>query len=120
MPASVREAIECFVERHGTTEDGYVLQGTRAKHINHSTINNIWYQKLARKDMDIPEGMTIYGHRQFFAANCLAHNIPITDVAEWMGHKNIEVTFRIYRHLMPASIGRAAKLLDQDLHALTA
>ncbi|MFC6067062.1 tyrosine-type recombinase/integrase [Streptomyces ochraceiscleroticus] len=120
LPASVREAIERFVERHGTTEDGYVLQGTRAKHINHSTISYIWYRKLAGKDVDIPAGMTVYGHRHFFAANCLAHNIPITDVAEWMGHKNIEVTFRIYRHLMPASIGRAAKLLDKYLHVLTA
>ncbi|MFC9881379.1 tyrosine-type recombinase/integrase [Streptomyces libani] len=120
LPPSVRKGIERFAERHGTTEDGYVLQGTRAKHMNHGTINNIWYRKLPGKDVDIPEGMTIYGHRHFFAANCLSHNIPITDVAEWMGHKNIEVTFRIYRHLMPASIGRAAKLLDQDLHALTA
>lgn len=97
-----------------------MLQGTRAKHMNHSTINYIWYRKLPGKDVDMPKGMSIYGYRHFFAANCLAHNIPITDVAEWMGHKSIEVTFRIYRHLMPASIGRAARLLDRGLHDLAA
>ncbi|MGP3775350.1 tyrosine-type recombinase/integrase [Streptomyces sp. SDT5-1] len=120
LPRSIREAIERFVEKHGTTHDGYVLQGARAKHMNHSTINAVWYRKLPRKDVDIPNGMTNYGYRHFFAANCLAHNIPITDVAEWMGHKNIDVTFRIYRHLMPASIGRAARLLDRGLHDLAA
>ncbi|WP_425839868.1 tyrosine-type recombinase/integrase [Streptomyces fractus] len=120
LPRSTREAIERFVDKHGTTHDGYVLQGTRAKHMNHSTINYIWYRKLPGKDVDVPKGMSIYGYRHFFAANCLAHNIPITDVAEWMGHKSIEVTFRIYRHLMPASIGRAARLLDRGLHDLAA
>ncbi|QQC92381.1 tyrosine-type recombinase/integrase [Streptomyces alfalfae] len=120
LPRSIRESIDRFVEKHGTTEDGYVLQGTRGKHMNHGTINAIWYRKLPGKNVHIPRGMTIYGNRHFFASNCLAHNIPITDVADWMGHKSIEVTFRIYRHLMPASIGRAARLLDRGLHDLAA
>ncbi|MFF2165847.1 hypothetical protein ACFVWP_34950 [Streptomyces sp. NPDC058175] len=45
----------------------------------------------------------------------MSRGIPITDVAEWMGHKDINMTFRIYRHLMPASIGRAARLLESGL-----
>lgn len=28
----------------------------------------------------------LYGLRHFFASNCLGNGIPITDVAEWMGH----------------------------------
>ncbi|MBT2879505.1 tyrosine-type recombinase/integrase [Streptomyces albidoflavus] len=54
LPRSIREAIERFVEKNGTTEDGYVLQGARAKHMNHSTINAIWYRKLAGKALDMP------------------------------------------------------------------
>jgi integrase len=64
---------------------------------------------------DIPEGMVIYSLRHFFASNCLSNGIPITDVAEWMGHKSLDVTFKIYRHLMPGSIGTAAKVLDLAL-----
>ncbi|MGW8888419.1 hypothetical protein [Streptomyces sp. NPDC055749] len=41
--------------------------------------------------------------------------IPITDAAEWMGHKPSEVTYRIHRHLMPSSIGRAARLLGMGI-----
>ncbi|OKK04013.1 hypothetical protein AMK33_24140 [Streptomyces sp. CB02400] len=41
--------------------------------------------------------------------------IPIADVAEWMGHKSIEGTYRTYRHLMPGSITKAARVLDAGL-----
>ncbi|MFC8712884.1 tyrosine-type recombinase/integrase [Streptomyces sp. NPDC057197] len=61
--------------------------------------------------------MVIYSYRHFFASHCLTRNIPITDVAEWMGHKNIDVTFKTYRHLMPGTISTAATILN---HTLTA
>ncbi|WP_277329590.1 tyrosine-type recombinase/integrase [Streptomyces sp. JH14] len=72
------------------------------------------WQKVLRAT-GITAGYTMYSLRHFFASNCLAIGIPITDVAEWMGHKSIEVTYRSYRHLMPSSIGRAAKLLDTGI-----
>ncbi|MFJ8046453.1 tyrosine-type recombinase/integrase [Streptomyces luteogriseus] len=51
---------------------------------------------------------SVYGFRHYFASNALGNGIPITDVAEWMGHKSIEETYRTYRHLMPGSITKAA------------
>lgn len=44
--------------------------------------------------------MTLYGFRHYFASNCLSHGMSITDVAEWMGHENIQITSRTSRHLM--------------------
>ncbi|MGW9132438.1 hypothetical protein [Streptomyces sp. NPDC055681] len=67
--------------------------------------------------MDVPEGMVIYAFRHFFASSCLGNGIPITDVAEWTGHRSIDVTFKIYRHLMPGSIGQAAQTIDAALAA---
>lgn len=40
---------------------------------------------------------------------------PITDVAEWMGHKSIEETYRTHRHLTPGSITEAARFLEAGL-----
>ncbi|MGW3391382.1 tyrosine-type recombinase/integrase [Streptomyces cinereoruber] len=57
----------------------------------------------------------MHGFRHHFASNALDNGIPITDVVEWMGHKSIEETYRIYRHLMPGSITKAARILDADL-----
>ncbi len=59
--------------------------------------------------------MTLSGYRDLSASVCLEHGIPITDVSEWLGHRNIETTYRSYRHLMPASIARAGNALDHTL-----
>ncbi|MEU9953421.1 tyrosine-type recombinase/integrase [Streptomyces sp. NPDC047939] len=61
------------------------------------------------------EGVGMYGFRHYFASNAFGNGIPITDVAEWMGHKSIEETYRTYRHLMPGSITKAARVLDAGL-----
>ncbi|WP_342669695.1 tyrosine-type recombinase/integrase [Streptomyces vietnamensis] len=66
-------------------------------------------------DLSPEEGVEMYGFRHDFASNALGNNIPITDVAEWMGHKSIEETYRTYRHLMPGSITKAARILDAGL-----
>ncbi|MFF2751708.1 tyrosine-type recombinase/integrase [Kitasatospora sp. NPDC058048] len=119
LPARVKLTIEWNANTYGTV-DGYLLRHPRdlSKPFPHHILNNRW-QRLAKQadDIDVPEGMTLYGLRHFFASNCLTHNIPITDVAERMGHKSIDVTFKIYRHLMPGSISRAAQLLDLGLAA---
>ncbi|MEU1145270.1 tyrosine-type recombinase/integrase [Streptomyces sp. NPDC005863] len=113
LPARVKETIERYAETHGTVE-GYLLrQSTDASRpYPHWGMDNQWRRVRAAGEVGIPEGMVIYGFRHFFASNCLSNGIPITDVAEWMGHKSIDVTFKIYRHLMPGSISSAAKMLN--------
>ncbi|MFB8751376.1 tyrosine-type recombinase/integrase [Streptomyces parvulus] len=65
--------------------------------------------------LPVVDGMGMYGFRHYFASNALGSGIPITDVAEWMGHKSIEETYRTYRHLMPGSITKAARILNAGL-----
>ncbi|RPE46172.1 phage integrase family protein [Streptomyces sp. Ag109_O5-1] len=60
-------------------------------------MDNQWRRIRATGKVDIPEGMVRYGTRHFYASNCLSNGIPITDVAEWMGHKSVDVTFKISR-----------------------
>ncbi|WP_406130544.1 tyrosine-type recombinase/integrase [Streptomyces sp. NBC_00989] len=88
-----------------------LLRTQRADHWAHTTLNYQW--EVAKKRAGITKRLTPYSLRHFFASNCLSNGIPITDVAEWMGHRNINMTFKIYRHLMPASVGRTARLLNE-------
>ncbi|MEU3561235.1 tyrosine-type recombinase/integrase [Kitasatospora sp. NPDC006786] len=81
----------------------------------HYVIDRQWRRIKKSGLAGIPEGMVLYGLRHFFASNCLSNGIAITDVAEWMGHRSIDITFGIYRHLMPGSLSRAAQLLDLGL-----
>ncbi|MGW0655302.1 tyrosine-type recombinase/integrase [Streptomyces umbrinus] len=113
MPWTVRESLLRYAKDHGADVHGYLLRTRRSAHWAHTTLEYQW--NAAKKRAGISRRLTAYSLRHFFASNCLAKGIPVTDVAEWMGHKNINMTFKIYRHLMPASIGRAARLLDEGL-----
>ncbi|MFK0286540.1 tyrosine-type recombinase/integrase [Streptomyces sp. NPDC090499] len=118
LPVRVRETIEWYAEKHGTV-DGYLLRQATdpSRPYQHYAMDNQWRRIRAAGTVDVPEGMVLYGNRHFFASNCLSNGIPITDVAEWMGHRSIDVTFKIYRHLMPGSISSAAQLLNVGLAA---
>ncbi|MFD7069577.1 tyrosine-type recombinase/integrase [Streptomyces sp. NPDC059913] len=118
LPAQTRLSVLSYAEKYGTV-DGYLLRHPLdiAKTYPSYYLQNQWDRMKRAGFVEIPEGMTLYSLRHFFASNCLRHNIPITDVAEWMGHKSIDVTFRIYRHLMPGSISDAAKVLGLGLAA---
>ncbi|MET9769340.1 tyrosine-type recombinase/integrase [Streptomyces sp. NPDC006415] len=112
LPRSVREAIERYAEKYGTTKDGYLLRGPSGYYTE-----PMERRRVRRLFADLPpeEGVGMYGFRHYFASNALGGGIPITDVAEWMGHKSIEETYRTYRHLMPGSITKAARILDAGL-----
>ncbi|MFH9138549.1 hypothetical protein [Streptomyces sp. NPDC017524] len=60
--------------------------------------------------------MTMYSFRHYLASNALGQGIPITDVADWMGHSDINIT---YRHLLPGSVSKAATLLNNGLNFAT-
>ncbi|MEU8919239.1 tyrosine-type recombinase/integrase [Streptomyces nigrescens] len=115
LPRSVRETIERIErieQRHGTTDEGCLLRGP-----NGYFTYGIESTRAATLHATLPppKGMPLSGYRDLSASVCLEHGIPITDVSEWLGHRNIETTYRSYRHLMPASIARAGNALDHTL-----
>ncbi|MER5202120.1 tyrosine-type recombinase/integrase [Streptomyces sp. NPDC002825] len=112
LPRSAKEALERYEEQHGTTKDGYLLRGPSGYYTEPMERRRV--QKLF-KDLPAEDGVGMYSFRHYFASNALGSGIPITDVAEWMGHKSIEETYRTYRHLMPGSITKAARILDAGL-----
>ncbi|WP_442712900.1 tyrosine-type recombinase/integrase [Streptomyces rochei] len=112
LPRSVREAMERYEEKHGTTKEGYLLRGPSGYYTEPMERRRV--QRLF-KELPAADGVGMYSFRHYFASNALGNGIPITDVAEWMGHKSIEETYRTYRHLMPGSITKAARILDAGL-----
>ncbi|SFD64591.1 Site-specific recombinase XerD [Streptomyces aidingensis] len=112
LPCTVRGAMERFAEKHGASPNGYLLRGPGGYFTEPMERRRV--RKLFEK-LPPQKGVGMYGFRHFFATNALGNGIPITDVAEWMGHKSIEESYRTYRHLMPGSINKAAKILDAAL-----
>jgi integrase len=52
--------------------------------------------------------------RHAFVSALLSRGAPITDVAAWLGHRNINVTYATYGHLVPSSLGRAQEVLNAE------
>ncbi|MFD9483390.1 tyrosine-type recombinase/integrase [Streptomyces sp. NPDC059991] len=121
LPRKTHDFFTYFADTYGADKNGYLLiKGNGAGSLRmksyfygDQTLRWRWNRCLERAGIDTKYKM--YSLRHYFASNCLSHGIPITDVAEWMGHKSIEVTYRIYRHLLPGSIARAAKILNEGL-----
>ncbi|MFC9245470.1 tyrosine-type recombinase/integrase [Streptomyces sp. NPDC057136] len=126
LPSFVREGIEQYAATHGTFAGGYLLKtmppSTGNAFLSPTTLRRWWTQLQKQNPNLVPDGMTMYSFRHYFASNALGQNIPITDVAHWMGHSDINITFRTYRHLLPGSVSKAAKLLNNglDFHTTTA
>lgn len=59
----------------------------------------------AARAAGIPAGFTPHSLRHAFASAMLGKGVPITDVAHWLGHRDVRVTFRIYGHLVPSRRG---------------
>lgn len=105
LPRYVSDVIDKHLADYGTTPDGYLFRVRRQKLVVRRTYQDD-FARSARKAglllQFIPHSL-----RHHFASTALARGIPITDVSQWLGHRSIEVTYRIYRHLMPSAWDRA-------------
>jgi integrase len=62
----------------------------------------------------IPAGFTPHSLRHAFVSALLTRGVAITDVAKWVGHREISVTFSVYGHLIPSAAARAVGILDAE------
>lgn len=77
--------------------------------------NEVWLAALtaARVSFDRTHAL-----RHFFASSMLADGVPITDVAEWLGHASPEITYEYYGHLMPDAPDRGRTAIDDAMASL--
>jgi integrase len=70
--------------------------------------------KLAASLAGIPDGFTPHSLRHAFASALLGKGVPLGDVSEWLGHKDVNTTYATYRHMMPDAPTRAVAALDAE------
>jgi integrase len=71
------------------------------------------FKRHARK-AGIPDKFTPHSLRHVFVSALLTRGVAITDVAKWVGHKDISVTYSVYGHLIPSAAARAVSVLDDE------
>jgi integrase len=87
--------------------DGYFFNG-----VTYYTYSARFRRRIRK--IGIQDGFTPHSLRHVFASTLLGHGVPITDVAKWLGHQNINVTYSIYGHLISSAASRAVSVLDSE------
>jgi integrase len=62
----------------------------------------------------IPDGFTPHSLRHAFASAMLARGVQITELAHFLGHRDINVTHQVYGHLLPSAAKRTVAALDAE------
>jgi integrase len=92
--------------------DGYLFAGPDGRLARYATVWRAFTRAAA--DAGIPDGFTPHSLRHAFASALLARGVPITDLAAWLGHRDVNVTFGTYGHLVPSAAARAQAALDAE------
>jgi integrase len=62
----------------------------------------------------IPDGFTPHSLRHAYASAMLAGGVQVTELATFLGHRDINTTHSIYGHLLPSASKRAVAALDTE------
>jgi integrase len=92
--------------------EGPLCPGTDRLYAGYKTV--LWQFQGAAKRAGIPAGFRPHSLRHAFASALLSRGVPITDVARWMGHKDIRETYNTYSHFMPEAEDRATAVLEAE------
>lgn len=71
----------------------------------------------AAKAAKVDASVTPHWLRHQFASVLLGAGVPVGDVSEWLGHRDLNTTFSVYRSVMPDAPVRAASVLDAEFAA---
>jgi integrase len=93
--------------------DGPLCPGHGRKYAVYATVNNQFVRHVPR--VGIPAGFTPHSLRHMYASVMLVEGgIDITEVARFLGHRDINETYRTYGHLLPNANDKAIAALDAE------
>ncbi|MFF5230223.1 tyrosine-type recombinase/integrase [Dactylosporangium sp. NPDC000521] len=114
LPKIVADVLRWHLKTHGTCGPDQLLfpNHTRTGLLyQYYFRNRVWLPALQQANLVLVLAKT-HALRHFFASSMLSNGVPITDVCEWLGHGNVEVTYEYYRHLMPDAPDRGRTAID--------
>ena len=107
LPRWVAVEIAKHIKDHGLTEDGHLFARRDTGSFRRTFMRKA---KLA----GLPPSFTPHDLRHVFASVALAGGVPVTDVSRYLGHRSVDMTYRVYSHFIPSSLETARNVLDQQ------
>ncbi|MGW4162476.1 tyrosine-type recombinase/integrase [Streptomyces sp. NPDC004788] len=120
LPAFIAAKVKEHVRLHGTfrVEEGpnrlkgdYLFSNVgRTNILMYSLVDRLW--RSAKRSAGITRKITPHWLRHFFASAGLSKGVPVSDMAEWLGHRDPRITLETYAHVMPDAPERLRNLMD--------
>src|SRR5258708_2406953 len=110
LPQWVACHIDAHIEKHGTTDDGHLFARWSMEPLRQTFMRQA-------KTAGLPPSFTPHDLRHVFASVALANGVPVTDVSRYLGHRSVDMTYRIYSHFIPSSFQLARNVLDAEWDA---
>jgi integrase len=112
LPGYLADKITAHVALYGIAPDGYLFpefaDGLKRQRAFRDAFTS------GTETAGLPDTFTAHDLRHTFASVALHNGIPITEVSRWLGHRDINTTHKIYGHMVPSAVGRAASVLDRE------
>jgi integrase len=90
--------------------DGYLFVGPNTRFPIYATVEQSF--TLYAGKAKLGKGFTPHSIRHGYASTLLAAKVPITDLAAWLGHRDIRETYGTYGHLVPSAWGAGRQALE--------
>ncbi|WP_329404444.1 tyrosine-type recombinase/integrase [Streptomyces melanogenes] len=120
IPTTIAAKIRQHIEQYGTyrvenglnrIEGDYLFSNVgRTNILMYSLIDRLW--RKAKAAAGIKREITPHWLRHFFASAGLSKGVPVTDMAEWLGHRDPKITYQTYAHVMPDAPQRLRTVMD--------
>lgn len=120
LPATIAAKAKEHIRLYGTfrvdgglnrLEGDYLFSNVgRTNILMYSLVDRLW--RNAKKAAGITRKITPHWLRHFFASAGLSKGVPVTDMAEWLGHRDPRITQQTYAHVMPDAPERLRALMD--------
>lgn len=111
VPLYVAEFVRDHVAQHGT-KNGFLFSGERSLLVPSSSFDRAF--KPARDAAGLPGNFTFHTIRHVYATRMIDSGIDSADVSGWLGHRDINLTRRVYTHWLPKTADRAREFLDAE------
>jgi integrase len=106
----LREKIEAHCKRFGIGPDDYLFPAFVIDGRDMGAFRGAF--NAGKALAHIPDDFSPHDLRHCYATECLNRDIKIQDLARYLGHENINVTFQTYFHLTESMITEDRKRLD--------
>jgi integrase len=92
--------------------DGPLMPGNGKMFDRYNTVHKRF--TTTAREAGIPQGFTPHSLRHAYASALLGRGVPLGDVSEWLGHRDVNTTYATYRHMLPEAPDRAKSALAAE------